>query len=71
MVFFTWVGFDEIDEDDSIEITFTYHYGDEAIFKAKRHTSSTACETPDMQMRSYPRNRPSRYCRATSHVAAQ
>lgn len=54
MVFFTWDGFDEMDEvtgdghaelldDGSIEITFAYHNGDEAILKAKRGTSSTAC----------------------------
>ncbi|TIS10467.1 MAG: hypothetical protein E5X14_00955, partial [Mesorhizobium sp.] len=54
MVFFAWVGFDEMDEvtgdghaellgDGSIEITFVYHNGDEAILKAKRDTSSTAC----------------------------
>jgi hypothetical protein len=54
MVFFTWVGFDEMDEvtgdghaelldDGSIEITFAYHNGDEAILKARRDTSSTAC----------------------------
>ena len=54
MVFFTWAGFDEIDEvsgdgsaelrdDGSIEITFAYHNGDEAILKAKRNHSSTAC----------------------------
>ena len=54
MVFFTWAGFDEMDEvtgeghaelldDGSIEITFAYHNGDEAILKAKRATSSTAC----------------------------
>jgi hypothetical protein len=54
MVFFTWVGSDEMDEvtgdghaelldDDSIEITFAYNNGDEAILKAKRDTSSTAC----------------------------
>ncbi|WP_245472922.1 MULTISPECIES: hypothetical protein [unclassified Mesorhizobium] len=53
-VFFTWVGFDEMDEvtgdghaelldDGSIDITFLYHNGDEAILKAKRDTSSTAC----------------------------
>ena len=52
MVFFTWAGFDEMDEvtgdgsaelldDGSIEITFAYHNGDEAILKAKRHTSTT------------------------------
>ncbi|MND04585.1 hypothetical protein D3C83_249360 [compost metagenome] len=54
MVFFTWTGFDEMDEvtgdgsaelldDGSIEITFAYYNGDEAILKAKRDTSSTAC----------------------------
>jgi hypothetical protein len=54
MVFFTWGGCDEMDEvtgdghaelldDGSIEITFAYHNGDEAILKAKRDTSSTAC----------------------------
>lgn len=54
MVFFTWAGFDEMDEvtgdghaelldDGSIEITFAYHNGDEAILKAKRDTSSTPC----------------------------
>jgi hypothetical protein len=51
-VFFTWAGFDEMDEvngdaelldDGSIEITFAYHNGDEAILKAKRPPSSTAC----------------------------
>jgi hypothetical protein len=53
-VFFTWAGFDEMDEvngdgsaelldDGSLEIEFAYHLGDEAILKAKRHTSSTAC----------------------------
>jgi hypothetical protein len=54
MVFFTWAGFDEMDEvngdgdaelisDGSIEITFSYHNGDEAILTATRMTSSTAC----------------------------
>jgi hypothetical protein len=54
MVFFTWCGCDEMDEvsgeghaellyDGLIEITFAYHNGDEAILKATRHTSSTAC----------------------------
>lgn len=54
MVFFTWAGFDEMDEvtggghgelldDGSVEITFAYHNGDEAILKAKRDTCSTAC----------------------------
>jgi len=51
---FTWQGFDEMDEvsgdgsaelldDGSIEIEFAYHNGDEAVLKAKRDTSSTAC----------------------------
>ena len=54
MVSFTWAGCDEMDEvsgdghaelldSGSIEITFAYHNGDEAILKAKRDTSSTAC----------------------------
>ncbi len=51
IVFFSWAGFDEMDEvngsgsaelldDGTIEITFTYHLGDEATLKAKRTTSS-------------------------------
>jgi hypothetical protein len=51
---FTWQGFDEMDEasgngsaelldDGSIEIEFAYHNGDEAVLKAIRCTSSTAC----------------------------
>ena len=47
IVFFTWQGFDEMDEvtgdgsaelldDGSIEIEFAYHNGDEAILKASR-----------------------------------
>jgi hypothetical protein len=51
---FTWEGSDEMDEvrgdgsaelldDGSIEIEFAYHDGDEAVLKAKRDTSSTAC----------------------------
>ncbi len=51
---FAWEGFDEMDEvrgdgsaelldDGSIEIEFAYHNGDEAVLKAKRDTSSTAC----------------------------
>jgi hypothetical protein len=51
---FIWVGFDEMDEvsgegdaelldDGSIEIAFEYHNGDDAILKAKKDTSSTAC----------------------------
>ena len=50
MVFFTWAGFDEMDEvtgtgsaelndDGTIEIAFAYHLGDEAILKAERFTS--------------------------------
>ncbi len=53
-VFFTWAGFDEMDEvsgsgsaelldDGSLEIDFAYHLGDEAVLKAERTTSSTAC----------------------------
>ncbi|UFX12955.1 hypothetical protein [Sinorhizobium meliloti] len=53
MVSFTWAGCDEMDEvsgdghaelldSGSIEITFAYHNGDEAILKAKREPSSTA-----------------------------
>lgn len=53
-VFFTWAGFDEMDEvngsdstelldDGTLEIEFAYHLGDEAVLKAKRETSSTAC----------------------------
>ncbi|WP_018325078.1 hypothetical protein [Rhizobium giardinii] len=33
----------ELLDDDSIEITFAYHNGDEAVLKAKPETSSTAC----------------------------
>ena len=51
---FRWNGFDEGDEvdgegtaelldDGTIEIEFAYHNGDEAVLKAKRVTSSTAC----------------------------
>lgn len=54
IVFFTWAGFDEMDDvrgtgsaeindDGSIEIEFAYHLGDEAILKAERVDSSTAC----------------------------
>ena len=53
-VFFTWAGFDEMDEvsgsgsaelleDGTIEIGLAYHLGDEAVLKAERMTSSTAC----------------------------
>ena len=51
---FTWQGCEEMDEvsgdgsaelldDGSLEIEFLYNNGDEAILKAKRDTSSTAC----------------------------
>jgi hypothetical protein len=51
---FTWEGFDEMDEvsgdgsaelndDGSIQIEFAYRNGDEAVLKAKRDSSSTAC----------------------------
>jgi hypothetical protein len=54
MVVFTWAGFDEMDDvsgtgsaelndDGTIEIAFAYHLGDEAVLKAERMTSSTAC----------------------------
>ena len=54
MVVFTWAGFDEMDQvsgtgsaelnhDGTIEIAFAYHLGDEAVLKAERMTSSTAC----------------------------
>jgi hypothetical protein len=54
IVFFTWEGFDEMTEvrgtgsaelndDGSIEIEFAYHLGDEAVLKAERMDSSTAC----------------------------
>ncbi|HSO42838.1 MAG TPA: hypothetical protein VLR47_08365 [Rhodospirillales bacterium] len=54
MVFFTWAGFDEMDEvtgtgsaelldDGSLEIKFACHLGDDAVLKAVRDTSSTAC----------------------------
>jgi hypothetical protein len=36
-------GHAELLDDDSIEITFAYHNGDEAVLKAKPETSSTAC----------------------------
>lgn len=54
LVFFTWEGFDEMDEargsgsaelqdDGTLEVEFAYHHGDEATLKAERVTSSTAC----------------------------
>jgi len=53
LVFFTWAGFDEMDEvngsgsaelldDGSLEIEFTYHLGDEAVLKAERALSPKA-----------------------------
>ncbi|MDB5526327.1 MAG: Cytochrome c oxidase subunit CcoN, partial [Rhizobium sp.] len=36
-------GHAELLDDGSIEITFAFHNGDEAVLKAKRQTSSTAC----------------------------
>ena len=47
MIFFTWAGFDEMDQvsgsgsaelldDGSIEVEFAYHLGDEAVLKARR-----------------------------------
>ena len=53
-VFFTWAGFEEMDEvsgsgsaelqdDGSLEIAFAYHLGDEAILNAVQALSSTAC----------------------------
>jgi hypothetical protein len=49
-----WAGFDEGDEitgtgsaelndDGTLEIAFAYHLGDQAVLKAERITSSTAC----------------------------
>ncbi len=51
---FRWAGYEEGDEvegegtaelldDETIEIDFAYHNGDEAVLKGKRATSSTAC----------------------------
>ena len=51
---FTWAGSDEMDEvsgsgsaelmdDGSIQIEFEYHQGDQAVLKAIRQPSSTAC----------------------------
>ena len=51
---FTWAGFDEMTEvsgagsadlqdDGSIQIEFEYHLDDEAVLKAVRDPSSTAC----------------------------
>ena len=54
IVYFTWAGFDEMDEangtgsaelleDGTLEIEFAYHLGDEAALKAKPATFSAAC----------------------------
>ncbi len=54
MVFFTWAGFEEMDDVNgsgsaelldkgSIEIQFAYHLGDQAFLKAKPAISSTGC----------------------------
>jgi hypothetical protein len=51
---FTWAGFDdmtevsgagsaELQDDGSLLIEFEYHLGDEAVLKAVRESSSTAC----------------------------
>lgn len=53
-IFFTWTGFDEMDEvqgsgsaelqdDGSLDIEFAYHLGDEANLKAKRAPFSATC----------------------------
>ena len=53
-IFFSWTGFDEMDEvrgsgsaelqdDGSLEIDFAYNLGDEAQLKARRATFSAAC----------------------------
>lgn len=36
-------GHAELLDDGSIEITFAYHNGDEAVLKARQEASSTAC----------------------------
>jgi len=54
LVYFTWEGFDEMDEvrgsgsaelrdDGTLEIEFAYSYGHEATLRAERVTASTAC----------------------------
>jgi hypothetical protein len=53
-VFFAWAGFEEMDavsgsgsakmvDDGALQIEFAYHLGDEAVLKAKRAPTSTAC----------------------------
>ena len=34
----------ELLDDGSLEIEFAYHLGDEAVLRAERETSSTACQ---------------------------
>ncbi|BDA83276.1 hypothetical protein Sa4125_08180 [Aureimonas sp. SA4125] len=57
LVFFTWYGADEMTEvsgdghaelldDGTIEITFTFDSGDEAIMRARRETSTVAGSSP-------------------------
>ena len=59
MVFFTWAGFDEMDEvsgsgsaelldDGSLEIEFAYHLGDEAVLKAERRLLQQPASGSDM-----------------------
>lgn len=54
IVYFTWTGFDEMDqvngtgsaellENGTLEIEFAYHLGDEAVIKAEPATFSAAC----------------------------
>jgi hypothetical protein len=54
LIFFTWAGFEEgagftgsgsaeLTDHGTIEIAFAYHLGDEAVLKAERASSSTAC----------------------------
>jgi hypothetical protein len=60
---FRWAGREEGDQaegegtaelldDGSVEIEFAYHNGDEAVLKAKRVTSSTACWSSPTSVRS-------------------
>lgn len=39
----TGTGSAELLDDGSLEIEFAYNHGDEAVFKAVRESSSTAC----------------------------
>ena len=60
---FTWAGFDdmtevsgagsaELQDDGSLLIEFEYHLGDEAVLKAVRESSSTACESLALRLMS-------------------